>query len=638
MDAQQTRNILEACLLVAGKPMNIGQLDALFEADIDRPDRNAIKAALSELQAEYEGRGIELVEVASGWRLQSRASMEHWVGRLFQEKNPRYSRALLETLVLIAYRQPITRGEIEEVRGVAVSSNIIKTLQERDWVKEIGYKDVPGKPALWGTTRQFLDYFNLKRLDELPTLAEARELEEIDKALSAEEALVDGVSESVAANDDTAEGETSGEANADSAEGESAGEENLENAEGEGADEANVETVEGEASSESNSENTEDENSGASSLENSESRSSQIEEIDSANAAETVHAENSEPGADSDNATADTAEGAETNADLGASSAVDNSAGDTAAELVAMASVLPDDAKPTGDFSALVSSFVERESALVDADDETVVKDELSEALEEPQVSDKGADTPAVEANAADMSESDGTEESTQGDEETGAANRVVEAEELSAHDVVIEKWPEPSVATDSKDSDSPGSDDKGDVQAAQDDHGESAEGDAQAKLLRAIDDFADEHQQELDARDELEGHVHSSDQQAAENRVGLINEGSSEPEYATASSSSGTSAVIAGAAASLFGLSGPVASELAPFRSDTQEGSEPEELAESTSALETESSGTLLKDGNTPEISQADTLGDEFDPDDLMSLADDVSDQQHPDSKNSEP
>ncbi|MFT6301832.1 MAG: segregation and condensation protein B [Pseudomonadales bacterium] len=205
MDAQQIRNILEACLLVAGKAMNIGQLENLFESDIDRPDRNEIKAALAGLEAEYEGRGIELVEVASGWRLQSRSSMEHWVARLFQEKSPRYSRALLETLVLIAYRQPITRGEIEEVRGVAVSSNIIKTLQERDWVKEIGYKDVPGKPALWGTTRQFLDYFNLKRLDELPTLAEAQELDQIDAVLTAEAALVDGIAETIAANDSEAE-------------------------------------------------------------------------------------------------------------------------------------------------------------------------------------------------------------------------------------------------------------------------------------------------------------------------------------------------------------------------------------------------------------------------------------------------
>jgi len=186
MDAQQTRNILEACLLVAGRAMSVAQLEALFESDIDRPDRKEIKLQLEELQKNYEGRGIELIEVASGWRLQSRSSMEHWVARLFTEKSPRYSRALLETLVLIAYRQPITRGEIEEIRGVAVSSNIIRTLQEREWVKEVGVKEVPGRPALLGTTRQFLDYFNLKRLDELPPLSEIKDLEEIDATLAAE--------------------------------------------------------------------------------------------------------------------------------------------------------------------------------------------------------------------------------------------------------------------------------------------------------------------------------------------------------------------------------------------------------------------------------------------------------------------
>ena len=186
MDAQQTRNILEACLLVAGRAMSVAQLEALFESDIDRPDRKEIKLQLEELQKSYEGRGIELIEVASGWRLQSRSSMEHWVSRLFTEKSPRYSRALLETLVLIAYRQPITRGEIEEIRGVAVSSNIIRTLQEREWVKEVGHKEVPGRPALLGTTRQFLDYFNLKRLDELPPLSEIKDLEEIDATLAAE--------------------------------------------------------------------------------------------------------------------------------------------------------------------------------------------------------------------------------------------------------------------------------------------------------------------------------------------------------------------------------------------------------------------------------------------------------------------
>ena len=186
MDAQQTRNILEACLLVAGRAMSVAQLEALFESDIDRPDRKEIKLQLEELQKTYEGRGIELIEVASGWRLQSRSSMEHWVSRLFTEKSPRYSRALLETLVLIAYRQPITRGEIEEIRGVAVSSNIVRTLQEREWVKEVGHKEVPGRPALLGTTRQFLDYFNLKRLDELPPLSEIKDLEEIDATLAAE--------------------------------------------------------------------------------------------------------------------------------------------------------------------------------------------------------------------------------------------------------------------------------------------------------------------------------------------------------------------------------------------------------------------------------------------------------------------
>jgi len=201
MDSQQLSNILESCLLVAGKAMSINQLEVLFEEDIDRPERSEIRESLLQLQSSYEGRGIELVEVASGWRLQSSASMEHWVGRLFQDKAPRYSRALLETLVLIAYRQPITRGEIEDVRGVAVSSNIIRTLQERDWIKEMGFKDVPGKPALWGTTKAFLDYFNLKRLDELPTLAEARDLAEIDAALMAEVGLVDGLTDSVAAND-----------------------------------------------------------------------------------------------------------------------------------------------------------------------------------------------------------------------------------------------------------------------------------------------------------------------------------------------------------------------------------------------------------------------------------------------------
>ena len=221
MDAQQTRNILEACLLVAGRAMSVAQLEALFESDIDRPDRKEIKLQLEELQKTYEGRGIELIEVASGWRLQSRSSMEHWVSRLFTEKSPRYSRALLETLVLIAYRQPITRGEIEEIRGVAVSSNIIRTLQEREWVKEVGHKEVPGRPALLGTTRQFLDYFNLKRLDELPPLSEIKDLEEIDATLAAEMGIGAAANEVADAINEAAEGQSDGvsadEANTDGA-------------------------------------------------------------------------------------------------------------------------------------------------------------------------------------------------------------------------------------------------------------------------------------------------------------------------------------------------------------------------------------------------------------------------------------
>ena len=191
MEPDQIRNVIEACLLVAGRPMSVAQLESLFGEDEDRPDRAAIREALAALAGGYEGRGIELVEVAGGWRLQTRATMEHWVARLFDERPPRYSRALLETLVLIAYRQPITRGEIEEVRGVAVSSNIVRTLQDRRWVREVGHKDVPGKPALLGTTSEFLDYFNLRRLDDLPALGEISDLDGIEAVLAAELGLVD---------------------------------------------------------------------------------------------------------------------------------------------------------------------------------------------------------------------------------------------------------------------------------------------------------------------------------------------------------------------------------------------------------------------------------------------------------------
>jgi len=162
--------------------MSLTHIEALFEHDENTPEppeREQIREAITLLQEDYESRGIELVEVASGWRLQSRQEMSPWIANLFQEKAPRYSRALLETLVLVAYRQPITRSEIEDVRGVAVSANIVKTLIERDWVKVVGHRDVPGRPELLGTTKQFLDYFNLRKIGDLPTLSEIKSLDEI---------------------------------------------------------------------------------------------------------------------------------------------------------------------------------------------------------------------------------------------------------------------------------------------------------------------------------------------------------------------------------------------------------------------------------------------------------------------------
>jgi len=181
-DNAQLKNIVEAALLAAGKALNLDQLLTLFEED-QQPDKKDLRAVLTELSDDYTGRGIEIVEVASGWRIQIRSDYSRWVSRLWDEKPGRYSRALMETLALIAYRQPITRGEIEEIRGVSVSSHITKTLLEREWVRVVGQRDVPGRPSLYGTTRTFLDYFNLKSLDELPTLAEIRDLDEINRTL-----------------------------------------------------------------------------------------------------------------------------------------------------------------------------------------------------------------------------------------------------------------------------------------------------------------------------------------------------------------------------------------------------------------------------------------------------------------------
>ena len=187
MQMNQLKNILEAILLAADRTLSVVQLDALFEMDEDRPTRDEIRKALHEMAEDYKDRGYELKLVASGFRLQVRQQYAAWVGRLWEEKPARYTRALLETIALVAYRQPITRGEIEEVRGVSVSSNIIKTLMEREWIKVLGHKDVPGKPALYGTTREFLDYFNLRSLDQLPTLAEIKDLDDIHPELALNE-------------------------------------------------------------------------------------------------------------------------------------------------------------------------------------------------------------------------------------------------------------------------------------------------------------------------------------------------------------------------------------------------------------------------------------------------------------------
>ena len=174
--------IIEGALLAAGKPLTVAQLGELFE-DNERPDNADIRAALEEVATRCDERGFELQEVASGFRFQVRQSLSPWVARLWHERPQKYSRALLETLALIAYRQPITRGEIEEIRGVAVSSNIIKTLHEREWIRVVGHRDVPGRPAMYATTRQFLDYFNLKTLDQLPALADIRDLETLNAEL-----------------------------------------------------------------------------------------------------------------------------------------------------------------------------------------------------------------------------------------------------------------------------------------------------------------------------------------------------------------------------------------------------------------------------------------------------------------------
>ena len=177
MQIEQLKPIIEAALLASTQPLSLQQLRELFVAT-DEVEPSHIAGALEALSDDCAGRGVELVEVASGYRYQVRQEVHPWIKRMWTERPSTYSRAMLETLALIAYRQPITRPEIEQIRGVVVSSNMIKTMEEREWVRVVGYRDVPGKPALYGTTRAFLDYFNLQSLDQLPPLSEIRDMED----------------------------------------------------------------------------------------------------------------------------------------------------------------------------------------------------------------------------------------------------------------------------------------------------------------------------------------------------------------------------------------------------------------------------------------------------------------------------
>jgi len=178
MDETEIKHFIEAALLAAGRPLNIQQLQDLFDGR-STPEKSQIRDAISALEDDYRQRGLTVAEVASGFRLQIRSNMAERLGKLWEERPPRYSRALFETLALIAYRQPITRGEIEDVRGVSVSSNIVRSLMEREWVRVVGHRDIPGRPAMFGTTRQFLDYFGLKKLEDLPPLADMSDWESL---------------------------------------------------------------------------------------------------------------------------------------------------------------------------------------------------------------------------------------------------------------------------------------------------------------------------------------------------------------------------------------------------------------------------------------------------------------------------
>lgn len=213
MSQEKLKNILEAAMFAAQRPLAVDDLAALFEGSEWTPERKAIRQALSDLEDDWQERGIELKEVSSGFRFQVRKEYSGWLGSLWSERPPRYTRALMETLALIAYRQPITRGEIEDVRGVSVSPSIVNTLTEREWIRVLGHRDVPGRPELFGTTRQFLDSFNLKTLNDLPPLSEIKDIDNMPDDLFASVPLsvVDG-----SATDDQTGAEADAEADADS--------------------------------------------------------------------------------------------------------------------------------------------------------------------------------------------------------------------------------------------------------------------------------------------------------------------------------------------------------------------------------------------------------------------------------------
>jgi segregation and condensation protein B len=242
MNEHDLKYIIEATLLAAGKPVTTQQLLDLFD-ERERPTPELLQTSLGMLAADYENRGIELVEVASGWRIQVRPRTGEIVSRLWQERPSKYSRALLETLALVAYRQPITRSEIEEIRGVSISSTIMRTLQERNWIRTVGHREVPGRPELLGTTREFLDYFGLKSLDQLPTLAELKDVETIGVQLELPsdpaQAPAEGGEEAAAA---------AGEETVSSSEGQTASAEGGESEEPESDDGDQAEEVSAEAS------------------------------------------------------------------------------------------------------------------------------------------------------------------------------------------------------------------------------------------------------------------------------------------------------------------------------------------------------------------------------------------------------